>query len=68
MSDCQMQRMQPGDIVARNYPLTIQRTALGLVHSRDANGYLTIMWGTLLEHMWDDGDLSLVSRPTSQDE
>jgi len=36
---------------------------LGLVMSRDNNGYLDILWGSKLESMWDDYDLMRVEEP-----
>ena len=61
MSKLYNTRANPGDLVERNYPLRIQHCSVGLVHSRDTNGYLSIMWGSKMEHMWDDGDLDVIS-------
>jgi hypothetical protein len=56
-----MTKINVGDIVTRAYPLSIYHNLLGFVVDRDNNDYLSIMWGSKLEHMWDDGDLNLVS-------
>lgn len=53
--------IRPGDLVMRSYQLRIQHSTYGLVQRRDPNGYLTIMWGSKVEEMWDAGDLTLVS-------
>lgn len=53
--------IRPGDLVIRNYQLRIHHCTYGLVLGREPNGYLSIMWGSKLEDMWDPGDLTLVS-------
>ena len=53
--------IRPGDLVTRNYQLRIFHCFYGMVCSRDKNGFLTIMWGSKIEDLWDPGDLTLVS-------
>ena len=51
-------RIDPGDLVSRKYPINITGyTQVGLVLERDNNGFLAIAWGDKVEHMWDDYDL-----------
>lgn len=51
-------RIEPGDLVSRNYPILVKGyTQTGLVLERDNNGFLIIAWGSKIENMWDDYDL-----------
>jgi len=59
-------RINPGDLVRRKYHISRpdwKWVDLGLVMSRDSNGYLDILWGSKLESMWDDYDLMRVEEP-----
>ena len=56
-------RIFPGDLVRRKYHISrsgldlLNLKELGLVLDRDRNGFLDVLWGSKLEHMWDDYDL-----------
>lgn len=60
-------RMKAGDVVTRAYQLSIFHNLLGLVIGRDNCGYLTVIWGDKVEHMWDDNDLIVISSIDDQD-
>lgn len=53
-------RITPGDLVQRTYHLSVAHHHLGIVISRDGCGFLDVLWGQKVEHMWDDFDLDLV--------
>ncbi len=54
-------RLEVGDLVTRRYELSIRlETKLGVVVERDRNGFLDVLWGSKVEHMWDDYDLMRV--------
>lgn len=58
--------IQAGDLVRRKYHITRPNwkwTEIGMVIERDNNGMLDILWGTKIEHMWDDYDLMRVEDP-----
>lgn len=47
-----------GDLVKRRYDLRLEHVrTFGVVLERDRNGFLTVIWGEKVEHMWDDYDL-----------
>lgn len=51
-------KIQPGDLVMRKYEIKMWGINLiGHVVERDGNGFLSVQWGTKLEHMWDEYDL-----------
>ena len=51
-------RLRAGDLVKRRYELRLPDVQLlGVVLERDRNGFLTVVWGDKVEHMWDDYDL-----------
>ncbi len=51
--------IQPGDLVARKYHIRGTHP-MGVVVDRDRNGYLDVLWGSQVEHMWDDYDLTRI--------
>lgn len=51
--------IQPGDLVARKYHIR-GFPLMGIVVDRDCNGYLDVLWGSKIEHMWDDYDLTRI--------
>lgn len=58
--------IQVGDLVRKKYHISRpdwRRTEIGVVVDRDNNGMLDILWGSKLEHMWDDYDLMRVEDP-----
>lgn len=61
-------RISPGDLVRRKYHISRPDwlwTEFGIVIERDNNGFLDILWGSEIEHMWDDYDLVRVEEPTA---
>jgi len=53
-------RLSPGDLVRRKYHISRLNWSfaeLGFVLHRDNNGFLDVLWGNKVEHMWDDYDL-----------
>lgn len=54
-------RIDPGDLVSRKYLINLNGyVQTGLVLERDSNGFLTVSWGGIIEHMWDDYDLTRI--------
>jgi len=52
--------IQPGDLVARKYHIRGTHP-MGVVIERDRNGFLDVLWGSRVEHMWDDYDLMRIN-------
>lgn len=56
-------KIQPGDLVRRKYHISRpdwKYTEFGFVIERDNNGFFDILWGSKIEHMWDEYDLMRV--------
>jgi hypothetical protein len=51
--------IQPGDLVARKYHIRGTHP-MGVIIERDRNGFLDVLWGSRVEHMWDDYDLTRI--------
>lgn len=61
-------KISSGDLVRRRYYITEPHrpwAEFGVVVHRDNNGFLDILWGSKIEHMWDDYDLMRVEEPAS---
>ena len=52
--------IQPGDLVARKYHIRGTHP-MGVIIERDRNGFLDVLWGSRVEHMWDDYDLMRIN-------
>ena len=52
--------IQSGDLVVRKYHIR-GRHPVGVVVDRDRNGFLDVLWGSQVEHMWDDYDLMRIN-------
>ncbi len=58
--------IQPGDLVMRKYHIRGAHP-MGIVVERDRNGFLDILWGSRIEHMWDDYDLTRINEAEDRD-
>ncbi len=52
--------IQPGDLVTRKYQVNCGHL-IGIVVERDRNGFLDVLWGSRIEHMCDDYDLTRIN-------
>jgi hypothetical protein len=48
-----------GDLVKRRYDILVPGAhKVGMIIDRDRNGFLDVLWGSKVECMWDDYDLT----------